>query len=146
MKRIVYLVIILLVLNYVRTSFIYYKDPFIDCKIRIATSFEFSNKTIKAGMRALKFGQPEVYKEVCAKVKIIDTATACGGFGGGCYRPGTEGRIYVSTAQGAVLESAAIIVHELCHLKQQEEGRPFEENECYAADDVIFSELAQFEP
>jgi len=129
-------------------SFTSYSDSRFECDISIKTSMELNNRTIKKALGILKYGMPEQYLDVCKNIAVIETGTACGGFGGGCFytrdNSDAKGRIYVSVAQGQVLDSAAIIVHELCHLYQHREGRPFDEDECYRADHAVFQTLAQF--
>jgi len=88
---------------------------------------------------------PEQYQLVCQNVKIISPNFGCGGLGGGCYYEGEPDTIYISTTQNDLIGSAAIIVHETCHVIQGKEGRPFDENECYLADHIIFNELAIYE-
>ena len=144
MKKAIYLIIFAAVIFYLWNDFTHYTDSASGCRIKIATGLEFNNRTIKRGLEALKYGYPEKYALVCQNVGTIRTGIACGGFGGGCYHPGMKGQIYVSTAQGAVLESAAIIVHEYCHLNQEREGRKFIEDECYREDDEVFKTLVQF--
>ncbi|OHA42134.1 MAG: hypothetical protein A3G59_00425 [Candidatus Taylorbacteria bacterium RIFCSPLOWO2_12_FULL_47_20] len=125
-------------------NFTHYVDFGSGCYLKISTGLEFNNTTIKNGLKALKYAVPTTYRMVCRDVTVIRTGVSCGGFGGGCYHGGSRSEIYVSVAQGAVLESAAIIAHELCHLYQDRDGKPFDENECYLVDDAVLREMAKF--
>jgi len=133
------LVVFLFVFNYV-----YYFDSEAGCKIRIIPSLEFSNSNIKEALKVLKFASPEEYATVCAHVDVINTNVGCGGFGGGCFYASDPKTIFISTSQRSLAMSAAIIVHETCHVIQGQENRSFDEQECYEADDRVLRNIVQF--
>ena len=45
--------------------------------------------------------------------------------------------IDISTPYGYYKQAAKVIVHETCHSKQFFDKRPFDEGECYKADEII---------
>ena len=107
------------------------------CFVKILPSIglEFSNSNIKRSIKILKYGSPTDYQDFCKLVDTIDANVDCGGWEGGCYRGGK--RIAVSTAQGTVSWTVAIIVHETCH------AMGFGETECYAAGDRILGTIVE---
>lgn len=113
------------------------------CFVKIIPSItlEFSNSNIKRSIKILKLGSPSDYQDFCRFVDTIDANIDCGGFEGGCYRGGK--RIAVSTAQGTVSWTVAIIVHETCHAIQIYEKRGIDESECYAAGDRILGTIVE---
>lgn len=132
-KIIIFLVFPLIVLNF---WLFRYDDFGNSCHIKIAPSItEMNNLQIKKGIRMLKEKSPQDYREFCASVKSISPELACGGGGGGCYVPSRPNEIVVSTIfrrkESHTEMTAAIIAHEVCHLHQGKEKRPFDETECY---------------
>jgi len=118
-------------------QFFFYIDIGNSCFVKIIPSItlEFSNSNIKRSIKILKYGSPADYQDFCRLVDTIDANIDCGGFEGGCYRGGK--RIAVSTAQGTVSWTVAIIVHETCH------AMGFGETECYAAGDRILGTIVE---
>jgi hypothetical protein len=107
--------------------------------------------TIKRALDTLKHGAPDDYRKVCAHVATINPNPSCGGFGGGCFRPGSgtqrRATIDVST-EGGLIWAVAILVHETCHAIQFHEGRPRGhdlEGECYREHHRILRSLVRFE-
>ena len=121
----------------------FYVDFQNSCFVKILPSIglEFSNFNIKRSIKILKYGSPADYQDFCRLVDTIDANVDCGGWEGGCYRGGK--RIAVSTAQGTVSWTVAIIVHETCHAIQTSEGRGMDEGECYAAGDRILGTIVE---
>ncbi len=140
----IFAVCILLLFIYLR--FFYYLDFRNDCHIKIRMSWlEWSNLSIKRALITLKHGAPDDYKKVCEHVRVINPDYACGGFQGGCFYPGADPyEIHVSTSQRTLAWTVGVIVHETCHAIQFQEGRPMNERECYAADDMILKKLVEF--
>ena len=115
----------------------FYVDIKNDCFVKILPSLamELSNFNIKRSIKILKYSSPSDYQDFCRLVDTIDANVDCGGWEGGCYRGGKT--IAVSTAQGTVSWTVAIIVHETCHAKG------FGETECYAAGDRILGTIVE---
>lgn len=115
--------------------------------ITIKPSFlEWSNSNIKRAIKTLKYGSPDDYRTFCAYVDTVDPTQSCGGFGGGCFYPSkkTARTIDIGTSQRNLAWTAAIIMHETCHVIQYKEGRPFDENECYNVDNKTIKTLVNF--
>lgn len=120
--------------------FFIYIDIRNSCYITIRPALiEFSNVTMKKGLQYLKDDFPNEYTKVCKNVSTINPNISCGGFGGGCYSEykGNPGVIDISTTYGKYKNAAKVIVHETCHAMQFNEGRPFDESECYKKDAII---------
>lgn len=127
-------------------QYFFYIDYKNDCYIKILPALtEFSNLNIKRSIKVLKAALPEQYQMVCQNVDTVSPNLGCGGLGGGCYYQGEPEIIYISTTQNDLIGSAAIIVHETCHVIQAKKGQTFNEDECYLADDIVFRELAIYE-
>lgn len=130
-KAIVWIVVPLVVLN----LWIFRYDDFSNgCHMKISISLlEWNNLQIKKALGFIRDNSDSDYKKVCAYVDSISPDLPCGGSGGGCFHPGREKEIEVSTLGHASKPelTAAIIVHETCHSVQKEENRPFDEKECY---------------
>lgn len=130
-------------------KYFFYIDFTNGCFVKIMPGYEFNNSTIKRAIKILKYGAPEEYANLCAHVSTINPNLGCGGFNGGCfYNPKQneqlDGRkIHISTAQGNVLWTAGVLVHETCHAMQYAESRPPSEQECYQADDRVLRLLTQ---
>lgn len=122
-----------------------YYDPAAGCSIKIRPSLlEWNSGNIRDALSALKYGYPEKYKLVCANITEIKTDMACGGWEGGCYY-GDKGEIFVSTANQEFLGwTAAVIAHETCHDRQNKEGRPYSEDECYAVGHKTMQTLVRY--
>jgi len=106
---------------------------------------EFNNANVIQALKALKYASKDGYREVCNNVDEMFLNMSCGGFQGGCYynRPN---EIHVSTAHDQFLGwTAAIIVHEACHSKQRNEGRPLSEDECYQRTHETLIDLVEHE-
>ncbi len=138
---------ILLAILLVITPFFYfftYIDVFEGCGIFIAPSLlEMSNLTVKKAITIIKNYSPRDYKNLCKHVSMISPNLGCGGFEGGCYYSNERGVIYVSTSNRNLLNAPPIIVHEVCHVMQHVENRPFEESECYHKDTMFWKGLVQ---
>lgn len=120
--------------------FFFYIDIPNGCFVTIRPSvLEWSNTTIKKGIRYLKKEYKPQYLTFCSNVSTIDPNISCGGFGGGCYSEykSNSGVIDVSTPYGNWKAAAKVIIHETCHAVQFKEKRPFSESECHAKDAVI---------
>ncbi len=140
-KQIIKYSIYLIIFASIIYHFFYYWDFKNSCYITIRPSLtEFSNTTIKKGIKYLKANFPKQYKDFCKNVASIDPNISCGGFGGGCFSGFTYNRpamIDISTPYGEYKQAAKVIIHETCHAMQFKEKRPFSEEECYGKDAVI---------
>ena len=81
------------------------------------------------------------YQDVCQYVDNVNPNFSCGGMGGGCAFRNIPGTIDISTSMDDLAWSAAIIVHETCHVKQFKENRPVSEEECYGMDDRVIKKI-----
>jgi hypothetical protein len=137
-KQIVKIFIGLLVLIWLFFYFFIYFDFENKCYVKITPSiFEFSNTTIKRGIKYLKNNYKPQYEDFCKYVKTIEPNIGCGGYGGGCFYGSSPGVVYISTTYGKVKNAAKVIIHETCHAKQFAEKRPMSEAECYGKDVII---------
>lgn len=125
-------------------NYLFYLDISNRCFIRIKTSFEFSNSTIKKALKVLRYASPEDYQTVCQNVDTINTNVSCGGFGGGCFQHGEEKNIYVSTYRRSLDFTVGVIVHETYHVIQYKEGRPSSETECNIAMNKTLKKVVEF--
>jgi len=135
-KRLIIIIIFLLIISH----FYLYIDLSHKCIVTIRPSFtEFSNLTMKKGIHYLKNNFPNQYDDFCKNINSIDPNVSCGGFGGGCYSSFkiNPHMIDISTPYGYYKQAAKVIVHETCHSKQFFDKRPFDEGECYKADEII---------
>lgn len=135
-KIIVYLVLPLIILNF---WLFRYDDYANNCHIKIHPALlEWNNLQIKKSIKLLKEKSFPDYQRMCTSVESISPELACGGMGGGCYNPDYPQEIVVSTIyrpkESNTEMTAAIIMHEVCHLYQNKEKRPFVESECYQED------------
>ena len=142
-KKVLTIILVIFFFLGISYKFFFYVDFENRCFVKILPSIalEFSNSNIKRSIGILKYGSPTDYQDFCRLVDTIDANVDCGGFEGGCYRGGK--RIAVSTAQGTVSWTVAIIVHETCHAIQTVEGRGIGEGECYAAGDRILTTIVE---
>ena len=131
MKKIVKVLLILLIPFLIYKLFIYI-DIKNQCYIRIIPTFQPSNLDNKRIIKAIRYGSPEDYKNLCAHVNVINKNPSCGGFDGGCFKPDKPKRIFTGSDQGNLALAAAIVVHETCHSIQFQEDRQISEVECYA--------------
>lgn len=115
------------------------------CFIKIVPAYlELSNANIKRALLVLKTAMPADYADVCKYAKTIDPSPSCGGFGGGCFYSNEERKIYITTGQNDLLGTAGVIVHEVCHAKQNQKNGSLNEDECYREDDRVFRFLPVF--
>ena len=126
----------------------YYTDGEYDCSIQLLPSLtlEFSNANTKKAIRLLKYASLKDYKTICANVSRINLNVSCGGFGGGCYfdfLTKNPGSIDISTSRSDLAWTAAIIVHETCHLLQYQSGRKLGEEECYKEDHRVIQKIVE---
>ncbi len=143
-----WLIKIFLVLFLVVTPFFYfftYIDISESCGIFILPSLiEASNLTIKKAITIVKNYSPQDYKNLCKYVSTISPNLGCGGFEGGCYYDSERGVIYISTSNRNLVNAPPIIVHEVCHVMQAAQKRPFDESECYHKDTVFWKGMVQY--
>jgi len=147
-KRWLKILIGLGVLGIIICRYFFYVDLGSRCRISISPSIlEFNNLTVKRSIDILKYGSPSDYRDLCKYVGKINPNISCGGFGGGCFRNSEFNKggrtIDVSTANGSLLWTAAVIVHETCHARQLYEKRGFSETECYDAMDETLKRIVQ---
>lgn len=123
-----------------------YLDLSSGCFIKLLPSWDFSfnQSVIKDGLIVLKNALPEDYKEVCSRIDTIDPNFDCGSLEGGCYWKGNTKKISVSTSQVGLGWIASVIMHEVCHSKQDFENRPPSEGECYQETDRILKALSVY--
>jgi hypothetical protein len=129
-----------------------YTDKEYGCFIKIKPSIlEFSSQNIKKGILVLKYADVDNYKELCNRIDVINPNISCGGFGGGCYRKTNfdnseiSRQIDISTPHNGFLGlTAAIIAHEVCHVRQAQENRSFSEKECYKLDDKVLQKVVEY--
>lgn len=144
-RRLLKLGVVVGVLGFLAYRYFFYVDLPSGCNVTIAPAFtEFSNTAIKRAIVVLREAMPDEYRKFCANVSHIDPNFACGGFEGGCYRSTQKRTIVVSTSQRSLAWTAAVLAHETCHAIQDQEGRGFDENECYAAGDRVLQTVVQF--
>ncbi|MFH0892131.1 MAG: hypothetical protein V1867_05115 [Candidatus Falkowbacteria bacterium] len=143
LKKSIKIFFLLLLTGALIYKFFFYYDPGNKCLIRLKPSLtEWSNGNIKEGIKVLKHAVPDEYKKLCAYVDKINPNYSCGGLGGGCYISGKAPtrEIDISTVYDGFLGwTAAVIAHETCHAVQHEEGRPFNETECYGIGDYVLN-------
>lgn len=143
-----FLIKLFLVVLLVVTPFFYfftYIDVLEGCSIFISPSLiEMSNLTIKKAITIVKNYSLQDYKNLCKHVTTISPNLGCGGFEGGCYYDNERGVIYISTSNRNLLNAPPIIVHEVCHVMQRAEKRPFDESECYHKDTVFWKGMVQY--
>lgn len=140
LKKIAKIVVFLFVLIGIYFHFFIYWDIGNGCFIKIKLSYiEFSNSSMKDGLKYLKSNYPSYYKEVCDNVKVINPNIACGGRGGGCFYRTNPDTISISTYYGNYINAAKVIIHETCHVLQEKAGAPpsGREAECYQKDSII---------
>ena len=137
----------LLLAGFLIYRYFFYVDFSNYCFVKIKPSItEFSNLNIKRAIKVLKHGSPSDYANFCAHVDTIDPNPSCGGFGGGCFysKESRKSTIDISTSNRDLVWTAAIIMHETCHVIQYQEGRPLSEDECYHVDDSTIKTLMQY--
>lgn len=147
MKKIIKIAIAFFVV-YIFLNFLLfrYDDWKNGCHIKLKPSLlELSNLKIKEALTVLRVGMPEEYRRVCNNIDLVEPDLPCGGAGGGCFHPNQGSKIVISIEHGGtVAHTASIIAHETCHYLQQEQKRPFDENECYAKGDEVTNALIQY--
>lgn len=111
--------------------FVYY-DPDNGCTIKVLPSFQPSNWDFRQVLKLLKTTSRQDYEYLCTNVETINKDIACGGFDGGCYYTDRSKTLYIGNDQDNMAVTMAVIVHELCHARQYNEGRVLAEYECYA--------------
>ncbi len=140
-RQLIKFIVFLLFLFFLFYHFFLYWDFSNKCFITMKPSFfEFSNTTIKKGIKYLKSNYKPQYQDFCKYVSSINPNPACGGYGGGCFYGDNTREIYISTHYGKVKNAAKVIIHETCHAKQMAENRTPSEDECYKKDSVIIWE------
>jgi len=152
LKKILLFVFFLILFFWLFGRYFLYIDVEYGCFVKIKPSIlEFSSQNIKKGILVLKYADIDNYKELCNRVDTVNPNLSCGGFGGGCYRKTNFGsseisrQIDVSTPRNGFLGlTAAIIAHEVCHLKQAQENRAFSEKECYELDDKVLQKVVEY--
>jgi len=131
MKKWFQLAFVLLIIGaFVYKAFVY-TDPSAYCSITVFPSFQPSNWDHNKVLKMLKQTAPEEYQFLCANVDSISKDVSCGGFDGGCFYSDQSRRIYIGNDQDNIAITNAVIIHELCHVRQHKEGREMEEAECY---------------
>ena len=150
-RRLALLAIPLAVLVAIVLRYFVYVDRGEGCFITIRPSYvDFNNATMNRALEILKYASPADYRNVCTHVGTINPNPSCGGFGGGCFwaheaQRGGHATIDVSTENGALLWTVAVIVHETCHAMQFDQRRVMSQDECYRENDRILRTLVQFE-
>lgn len=148
MKRLLLVLAVILLMTILIYRYLLYIDFQNRCYILIKPSLlEFSSRNIQEGIRVLKYAVPIEYQKLCQYVDTINPNISCGGFEGGCYSAyeAHPGEIDVGTAHEQFLGwTAAVIAHETCHSQQFQEGRPFDEKECYEIDNYVLKTVVEF--
>ena len=141
LKDLMKIFILALIIAAVIYRYFFYYDLSTGCLIKLKPSIiELSSANIKESIKILKIAVPDEYEKLCAHVDLINPNFSCGGTGGGCYVPGQtpQKEIDISTTNDGFLGwTAAVIAHEPCHAVQHEEGRPFNETECYGIGNYV---------
>lgn len=126
----------------------FYLDLPNNCRIMIKPSIllEFNNKSIKQGINIIKNVLPQDYQDFCTRVRYIDANSFVANtmFGGGHYHPDNKNTIHVAVQNWDVSWTASVIVHEMCHAKQDFEHRSFSEPECYQKGYDVLSAITTF--
>ena len=151
-KKLIIFIFFIVLLFWLFSRYFSYTDAKYGCFIKIKPSIlEFSAVNIKKGILVLKYSDIDNYKELCKRVNVINPNISCGGFGGGCYRKTNFGnsevsrQIDISTPHDGFLGlTAAIIAHEVCHVRQAQEIRSFSEKECYELDDKVLQKVVEY--
>jgi len=146
LRKIIKIFILILIVGFFIYKYFLYFDFSNSCYITIKPSFtELSNSNIKQAIKVLKLTSPDEYDKLCSNVKTINPNIACGGFGGGCFYHSYEKEISVSTSNNSYLGwTAAIIVHETCHVVQNKEGRAMSELECNTLGNNVLGKIVQY--
>lgn len=124
------LFVLLIIGAFVYKSFVYTDEQY-NCVIKVWPTFQPSNWDFRKVFTMLKQTAPEEYKYMCANVSTISKDLACGGFDGGCYYTQQQRTLYIGNDQDNIAITVAVIIHELCHARQNNEDRPLAEHECY---------------
>jgi hypothetical protein len=145
LKKFIKLLILLIIIGALVYKFFFYIDLENGCFIKFKVSLtEFSTGNIKESIKVLKYAEPEEYLKLCTHINKINPNLSCAGFGGGCFYNSKPGQIDMSTAhESFVGQTAAIVVHEVCHAIQHDEGRELSEDECYNHDNEIIKNLVE---
>jgi hypothetical protein len=135
---------LLMIITWLITKDLYYINYLDNCYIAIVPSLlEFNNGTVKEGISILKNASPSDYKDLCNNVSLINPNPNCGGYFGGCFYYDQPRNIYSNIPGNDPALTAAVLVHEVCHLKQHKESRELSENECYTKDSKILGNIVQ---
>jgi hypothetical protein len=122
--------VLLIISAFVYKAFVY-TDSASNCSITVIPSFQPSNWDHTKVFNMLKQTAPDEYQFMCANVTSVSKDMSCGGFDGGCFYTEHSKRIYIGNDQDNIAITNAVIIHELCHVRQYKEGREMEETECY---------------
>ena len=125
---------------FVYKNFIY-SDPDYGCYIKVIPSFQPSNWDFHKILTLIKKTDPNSYSYMCKNVDTISKDISCGGLDGGCFYTNKSKTIFIGNDQNNIAVTAAIVVHELCHVKQFNEGRNLVEPECYTSGAHYLSNL-----
>lgn len=147
----VFLIFCFLLVWYIYDHF-FYLDLSNNCRVVIKPSIvlEFSNKNIKQGINIIKNVLPQDYQDFCARVRYIDADSFMSGtmFGGGHYSSNKKTTIHVAANNWDASWTASVIAHEVCHAKQDFEGRitndDSDEPECYRKTDEVLQTITVF--
>jgi hypothetical protein len=137
------LFVLLIIGAFVYKNFVYTDEQYY-CSIKVLPSFQPSNWDFRKVFTLLKQTAPEEYKYMCANVSTISKDMSCGGFDGGCYYTEQRRTLYIGNDQDNIAVTVAVIIHELCHARQNNEGRPLIESECYQKAAVYLNGLYSY--
>lgn len=145
MKKVLVMLLIFLSSTFVLSRFYYVDFEHQEyCVIRVVPSFLLSNLDLRGALRLIKYASPEDYAEVCSRVRVINKNPGCGGLDGGCFYENKPDVIYIGNDQGNIAFAADLILHETCHARQYNEGRPLLEQECYKVGKLFLDKVTVY--
>lgn len=130
-RMVIYLFLVLVIIYF---WIFRYDDLSGGCHIKISPSIvEWNNLKIKRALNFLQDKSPNDYADTCKNVEVISPDIPCGGSGGGCFHFSAPKTIEVSTLghRDNPAYTAAVIIHETCHVIQREKNGSLDEKECY---------------
>lgn len=139
-KKFIIVLFFLFFIGAILYKYFFYLDIQKGCYIKILPSVQGGNTLVKKSIKVLKYGSPSDYEDLCKHVNTIDLNYLSGG---GFYYISIGKTIFVDPRFG-LQDVSRIIVHEVCHARQRQEGRFLSEEECYKKDDEFIKKITSF--
>ena len=117
-----------------------------NCIVALEPNIFSQNWNLRDVIQILKANDADSYKLMCNNTHYLSTNVplGCPAFDGGCFDERKPQVIYITNDVGNPAWAAAVLDHEICHLRQYSEKRDYNEEECYNKDSEFIQNIQLF--